>query len=611
MRRSSKAVSRALSKSYCVLSALLGQRLGQRGRSSVKRIAFGAAVLTGVLNVLAGAQAQTSLPPPTAGQLMPSTFEPRSDKPLVPTRSPGAAPTNAPPGAAGAMLLVGSFVIEGGDPGLADETNAILSKLRGVRVPVASVYEAAAKIQALYAERGHFLDRIIIPPQHVIDGGALQLKVARGFIDVVDVQGLADPVRARVQRVLARLVKGTSPSREAFDRALLIAADTPGLDLKTELTPSDAALGTRLTVTGRYQPIAAQVSFDNSLPRSMGVGERVVSGAMNSVFGFGEQVYGSVAGPADFEAFSRNAPRRLGAIGVTLPLSADGLNANVEYSASNTLPITTGSVLATKSLYRRLGFKLSYPMVKTFSTTFLTRIAFDVVNEDNTAANFDQTLYRDRVRALRAGVDFNHAFGDGTQAVASLDVSQGLNILGARGASQATVANPISRDGANDRFTKLEARAKLHRELFGAFAIDFSARGQYALGGPLLSSEKFVIGGTADLSGTSSGALSGDNGWAARAEWQYHATAIDPHPIQLTPYLFAARGEVFTLKPTAAEPARLGAVSFGLGLRGTVPVNQTYFRQADWTLEAAREINDTPALAPNAWRMNLTGSLRF
>jgi hemolysin activation/secretion protein len=103
-------------------------------------------------------------------------------------------------------LTVSRFVLEGADPALQALAAHTFAPLQGHKVKVDAIYAAIADLEQTFVDHGHFLTRIIIPPQHVDDGGELQLRVIHGFIQWLDLDGLPDDVRAHVSAILMPLV---------------------------------------------------------------------------------------------------------------------------------------------------------------------------------------------------------------------------------------------------------------------------------------------------------------------------------------------------------------------------------------------------------------------
>lgn len=539
----------------------------------------------------------------SAGQLVPGSF---SAPPILPKAGSGIGASQTavvPPGADGSSLLIGNLTVEGLDPRFSAEADALIAPLRGQMRPVSDIYDLAARVQKLYSGDGSFLTRVVIPPQKVQNGGTVKLKVIEGFIADIDVTALAPEVRGRISQLFIPLKGRPGLKLDTFERALLLASSTAGVKLRTNLKPAEQALGVTLTVSGDYDPLASQIVTDNGLSATLGTYQTTFSSSINSPLHQGEQIYMSITGSPTNGGFGTRSVRRVFAIGANLPLAANGLSGNVEYTWSATQPIPGETGLATASRFQRISAKISYPVILDQTSRLDASIGFDHVDEINRAVDFDYTLYHDRLNVVRAGVDYSHNFLGGVELKGGFDLSQGLSGLANSSAIDARRGDP---------FTKLQARIRLFREYESGFAWALNARGQYSARARLTNTEKFVIGGTGDLSGSDSGSWSGDHGWSLRSEIQYDVTSyFDTPGLALKSYLFAARSQIYTEKPTSAELAMDGATGFGLGLRGQWTSTQFPADPMDFAIEAGRSLSDNPSRHPDEWRVNLSVGLRF
>lgn len=548
---------------------------------------------------------------PSAGQLVPSTFEAKSTTTKTGYYFGNDLKTLAPPGAEKSVLLIGNVVVEGLDPRFQSQFDKRVQSFNGQRRPVSEIYDLAGSIQQMYADDGFFLNRVIIPPQHVVHGGTITLKVAEGFISEIDYASLSPQVRDRVASYFIPMMGKLGLKGDEFQRALLLAARTNGLKLKTNLKPAKEALGVALTLSGEHDPVSGQVSLDNSSSKSLGTYQATMSAALNSPFQRGEQFYFSVGG-APFNGFiSDKSPRRTFAAGVTAPLADNGLTANLEYTWSGAKQFAQSTGFATASQFKRFTAKLAYPVILSQSGTLTARLAFDDVDEVNTATAFKTDIYHDHLNVIRAGLDYATSLG-GVDISGNLDASQGISGLWSRGQAEALHGTPLSQKDASDRFTKFHAGFRLYQEYASGLSWDVSGRGQYAATGPLLNSEKFVLGCACDLSGADAGSWNGDSGWAVRGELQFNLSPhLETKNLYLKPYLFAARGQVYANSPTAGELAVDGGTGFGLGLRGQWSPSQYPNNPIDFALEAARNISDHPETTPSQWRFNISAKARF
>jgi hemolysin activation/secretion protein len=568
-------------------------------------IVGGVAALATGLSVAAAAQT------PSPGQLAPRSGAPTP--PPAPTGIifPDTQPAAAPPGAERIELTVGRIEVEGGYLPLDAETAAAVAGIAGQRVAVTRVYEIAAAIERFYTRQGYFLTRVVIPPQRVLDGGTLTLRVVEGFIEAIDVAQLPSAVRGRIDTMLAAVVGVRRLTIGTLERKLLLAGDTPGVTLRSTITPGGETGGVKLVLAGEHRPVSAELGFDNGYSSVFGRTAVSASAAVNSVLGFGEQVYANVAGPPSEGGIGSHAARRLGTIGVMVPLNNDGLTLNVEGTVSTTKPRLPAGSLKTESDYARISFRLNYPLIRSRTENLTPRLAFDLINEEQQAPQFTTVLYQDRIRPVRLGVTWSRSFDTDTSIWLGGDLSQGLRVFGSRGRRDATIDKPISRALADDNFTKGEVVARVLQRLPASFSLDGTFYGQYAFSGPLVNAEQFTLGGPRRLSGYDLASFAGDHGWLARLELQY-AEVFDVRPVRglVVPYVFAARGKVYTDKPTVGERGSTGATSLGFGLRTTLIGVQPVARDIEFHVEAARQYTDRGP-ASDRWRFNLSGTLRF
>ena len=79
---------------------------------------------------------------------------------------------------------------------------------------------------------------------------------------------------------------------------------------------------------------------------------------------------------------------------------------------------------------------------------------------------------------------------------------------------------PLSRQGADAVFDKVDAHLEIDQALPSDFFVNFYASGQDSFGRALLTSEQFDIDGSRMLSGFTAGALPGDTAWVTRGDFR-------------------------------------------------------------------------------------------
>ena len=149
--------------------------------------------------------------------------------------------------------------------------------------------------------------------------------------------------------------------------------------------------------------------------------------------------------------------------------------------------------------------------------------------------------------------------------------------MGGRSASEATSLLTLSRQGADDKFSKLEGSLRYVHPLMDRVIFEGSGRWQYSFNAPLLKSEQIGIASPSGISAFDAGSLTGDSGWLTRGELSYvqPISLMANHTLAISPYVFASRGAVYLYKPSSIEHAQTNAASYGAGLRTTTTIPQT------------------------------------
>jgi hemolysin activation/secretion protein len=143
---------------------------------------------------------------------------------------PGAAGLQAPPNAASLSITLGQVIVEGDFPELQSQSATLTDRLRGKRITVADIYAVANAIEQAYAAAGYILVRVVVPPQKLDKGGALRLVIVDGFVEGVDVKGVAESQRSVVAARMASLIGRRHVTLDEIERRLLLASDVPRCD---------------------------------------------------------------------------------------------------------------------------------------------------------------------------------------------------------------------------------------------------------------------------------------------------------------------------------------------------------------------------------------------
>lgn len=494
--------------------------------------------------------------------------------------------------------LIG-FTIEGEFPELVAEREAIATPLVGKQITVAQLFEFADQLQRVYIRAGYPLVRVFIQPQEFAGASRIKLRVIDGFIERTDFEALPAPARQRVAAVLAPLLRKPRLTQAELERSLLIAGETPGVTLNAVFGAGKEIGGSVLVLTGRYRPISASLYTDNALPNTFGTGQLVATASLNTLLGLGEQLTLSVAGLPDRDFTTGFPTRRYLSGSFVIPLGIDGWKFEVGATNGVTTPRVSANV-ASQGLLSQGRARLSYDILKRRDYELMLNTRFDATDEelDTLVLTPAVPLSIDRLRILRGGFDgIWRIRSTGTSISYGGTFSRGLDQFGARTAADANPLLPLSRQGADAVFSKLDGRTEVTQVLPYDFVASFGAFGQTSFNTPLLTSEQFDLVGARMLSGFTSGALSGDSAWAVRGELQHpFSFPIASGGITLTPYSFAAAGERILHNPTVLEIGSVHAVNYGVGLRTSLVPWADYMPDGYGFVEWSRRKADNPLL---------------
>lgn len=599
-----------------------------RNGNAARRRRRGVATEAGVVLTLLLSSASASLAQ-TASQLTPATARPvvRSEDGrgiVIPTTTGPEAPA----GADRLTVRLGGLTIEGEDtPGLADvaETRHRLeAQLVGPRITVAAVFAAARDLEAAWARAGRVLTRVVVPPQRLTDGGRLRLVVVAGFIERVDVSAVPERIRGRVEALVGGLVGRRSLDLGTIERELLLAADIPGTTLRSTLTAGREPGGSVLVIEARHRPITGSISADDALSHQLDRAQATLAVQLNSVFGFGEQFYAQAGGlprfGGDGDWFGATARNRQVSIGAIVPLGLAGTTFNLEATRTDSSPsATAASTFASR--FERFSARLRHPFVRSRAFSLFAEVAFDAEEEELRAIEpVASPLSLDRLRVLRASQDLVWTTPWGALLDGRITASFGIDALGARDAASATALLPLSRQGSDADFRKLDVALHYGQTLHPHLAVDLYGRAQTSFGMALPRAEQFALTGATALSAFDTGAFQGDSGVVGRLEisspWQMEV----PGGLAVAaPYAFGAWGETWLMQPTTVEQADVRAAVWGLGLKlGAAPNPPGHpsagglsglLEQATLTLEWGHQNRSDGVRAGDAFRIQ--GAVQF
>lgn len=437
-------------------------------------------------------------------------------------------------------------------------------------MPLAEVFKLAEEVTAEYRRRGFVLSRAVVGPQR-IEGGVLTLQVVEGHVGTTKIEGDAGGYAPYLNGYLADVGAERPTSGATLTRALLLARDLQGVDVRAVLTPSPSELGAAdLALVVDRKPIEGFFAVDNRGSRWLGQLQVYGGLSFNDTLGIGERI--------SITAVSAPIHKELGFLSATWdqPLTNSGLRLTTFGSYAATHPGDELRLLDLRGRSATYGFALRYPFVRSRETNIFGRIAF--TGRDSSSRNVViDPIFDDSTRTVQAEVFGNYATPWGGVLNVRASVTQGMDIMGA------TVRSDLNKSRATGtgQGTRVNAEVSFAYGVAGGLYFQASGAMQYSADS-LLASEEFGIGGEQYGHAYDSSEITGDKGVAGRAELFYAASGKLG---TVQPYGFYEAGRVAQNKPLPGEPRHASIESMGFGVRFGMP------QGINGSLEYAKPIN--------------------
>ena len=485
-----------------------------RSKGSQKTVVAALLAATAVAMWAVPARAQEAPPPPPAPSIDPGEIErrieqlrpPEPDRPVPEVGAPVTAPEveAEPP----VSFVLTAVIVEGATAIDAEALSPLYEAFLARTVGRAELEEIATRLTRAYTDAGYFLSRAIVPPQSV-ESGVIRVRVIEGYLADVRFEG-GEGQPGLLAGYAARMTAERPARLSTVERNLLLISGLPGYrvaDVQAGRLDDEGAF--ELIIEVGYDVAEGAANLDNRGTPEVGRLQGWLSGAANSVAGWGEQVQAVFVTVPD-------EPEELiyGQVAYEQPVGTGGVVLGGRLSASQ---INAGGDLAREDTEGRtlsIAGEGRYPILLSRRQALNVRgsATYRDVREDR----FSQSTIDDRLRVLRAQADY--ALQDdwnGTSFIA-LEASQGLGILNASKKGD----RALSRFDADGTFTKFRLDAIRVQGIFGPVSLRAAAQGQVSLD-PLLSSEEFFLGGSQFGRAYDFGEVGGEHGLAGSVELRY------------------------------------------------------------------------------------------
>lgn len=439
-----------------------------------------------------------------------------------------------------------------------DEVRALFAPLEGQRIRLETLREQADRLQALYADQGFLLTRVIIPPQK-IEGGIVTIEVVEGFIDEIVLEDETSIGGKLAQTALADL-RGQRPLNiRELDGKLLVLNDTPGVAVRTLLRPGGNIGAANMAVLTDRVPNRGFASVSNT-------GSNAIGPALYSV---GYTLNSPLNRPGSFDLSVSAAGQRLAELQAVsaryaVPIGSKGTVLYVGGLAAKAKPGGEAAQLDVFSASFSLEARLRTPLHRSRSSALYLETALLFARTRVTA--LDTEITRDKIVTSQIGLRGRHQSPLG-QTTAQVFVTAGLPVFGA-----------LKQDGPNPsvpgfvpNFSKLSWQFEHVFPLYSTASLLTRVVGQWT-DDRLLAGEQVAFGGPLLGRGYAPSALTGDHGVGVLGELTFDLPLAQApgviSNVQVYGFTDTARAKLLAARDVPTESQTI--VSYGFGLKAVL-----------------------------------------
>lgn len=409
-------------------------------------------------------------------------------------------------------VLVQSLILIGGTDLLTDEQRETLStQIEGQNVSFAELSALADEANAMLRQNGHLLARAIIPPQDATDGN-LALEISEGQLEDISTV-FEEGVRIRagvIQSYVDRWIDEDGLRKSDLETALLRIGDLPGVSARSRLAAGQRTGTSKLVIDVAEEPVFSGAIF----------GDNFGSPSTGKAQGHAQLTVADITGIGDFSrfGFSLSEGQRFASASLSVPITASGLSASIDYSYlsyENQDALGQAAGLDGHAHYGRFG--LNYQAVRTRNANlrFSAAINGKALVDDSAAGRLaDKRIISGTVGFTGDVIDnllggsvtqFSMQWTRGDLDLSRLPTAEFFDLIGLR---------------TQGKFHRINADMLRLQRLGKNFSLLARLSGQWASKN-LDSSESFSLGGPYGVRGWPVGEGRGDMGITGTLELRY------------------------------------------------------------------------------------------
>lgn len=397
----------------------------------------------------------------------------------------------------------------------------------GQSIPVAQLCEIRDRAATIIRKAG-YLAAVQVVPQRIAVNGIIKFDVLTAKLVRVQVRGDTGPS----ERIIAGLLEPLTqqPVFNAFDaeRAMLLARDIPGYDVRLTLRPAGTVPGEVVAeVAVTHRAFELEANIQNLGGREAGRFGGLLGLKINGLTGLGDQTTASIYNTYDLHE------QTIVQAGHSFLAGASGLRLSGDVTYAWTSPsLNPPAPIQSKTLI--VGFNATYPIIRRQSHNLYAIGGFEFINQNIRFGTVPLT--RDKLRIMYGRIEFDQVdprSASSTKGFSAneprwrvggmLELRQGISAFGASRPCGVGFINclppftPLTRIEADPTAFVARAQSYIEYRPVPNLALATTVRGQFAPH-PLSSYEEFTAGNYTIGRGYDAGTLLGDSGIGIQSE---------------------------------------------------------------------------------------------
>lgn len=474
------------------------------------------------------------------------------------------------------------------------ELARLFAPLEGRNILLDDLRRAAERLEAMYRARGHFLTRVLIPPQ-VVREETLDVEVLEGFIADVYVEA-PDAGSAALGRALVGPVVGRKPVRLVdLESPLLLLNDMPGIKASSVLKPGPAPASSDLLLKVERKPAQSYVAVSNFASNAIGPFTLAMGTSLSQPLG--------LAGATDlsFSAAGETLDElQVMTIRHAMPIGRRGIVASAGLVLARASP---GGDVADLGLRSRSGsgsIRLRMPLHRTRANALFVDAGLSI-NRSRVSA-LGTPITNDRASVADLALAWRQVGWLGGDMSLSLGAGKGLLLLGANDRD-----TPLpSVVGFTPQFMKFTLLFQRNQPLVGGLSAGLAVQGQYSRQ-RLLSGEQIMFGGSLIGRAYDPSSIIGDKGLGVLGELRFAlpGLTIKGRWENMQLYGFGDMA-VATVNPLADQDGVTSHIaSLGVGIRSRA------FQRLAFDAHVASARRTLSVVSSRGTRVNVSATLLF